>query len=118
MNKVLLVADNAKLVQKAVEAKGFQFIWAENGKQGMELALEHVPDIILLDLGLPDIDGQTLSTWIRDERTLWKIPLVVITAWPEETARQMVRAYQLDGYIGKPFNLKNLWKILAKFVSE
>ena len=119
MSKILLVEDipdNAKLVRKAVESKGYEFYWAENAAQGMKMALEQVPDLILLDLGLPDIDGQTLSTWFRDEHTLWGIPLVVMTAWPEKTARQMVEAYKLDGYISKPFNLKHFWDILSSFV--
>jgi len=119
MAKILLVediADNATLVKKAVEAKGIEFFWAENGTQGMKMALEIIPDLILLDLGLPDVDGQTLSTWIKDEKTLWDIPLIVMTAWPETTALQMVEAYDLDGYISKPFNLKVFWKTIKKFL--
>lgn len=110
------IADNAKLVKKAVEAKGIEFYWAQNATEGMKMALELQPDLILLDLGLPDVDGQTLSTWIRDEKSLWNIPLIVMTAWPETTALQMVNAYQLDGYISKPFNLKTFWETISKFI--
>lgn len=119
MAKILLIEDiddNATLVKKAVEAKGLEFVWAKNAAEGIRIALEEVPDLILLDLGLPDVDGQTLSTWIREERTLWEIPIVVMTAWPEKTARQMVEAYQLNGYIGKPFRLKNFWDIIDSFI--
>ena len=115
MATILLVEDiddNAALVKKAVEAKGIRFLWAKNSTEGIKLALEETPDLILLDLGLPDVDGQTLSTWIREERTLWDIPIIVMTAWPEKTAQQTVEAYQLDGYIGKPFNLKEFWNII------
>ena len=65
MKKILLVEDiedNASLVKRAVKAKGFDFIWAKNASEGIKVALEEVPDLILLDLGLPDADGQTLST--------------------------------------------------------
>ena len=120
MGKILLVEDikdNATLVKKAIEAKGHEFLWAKNANEGMQMALEHIPDLILLDLGLPDVDGQTLSTWMREEQALWKIPLVVMTAWPEESARQMVSAYQLDGYLGKPFDIKELWGLIAKLTS-
>ena len=119
MAKILLIediADNAALVKKAVEAKEIDFYWAKNANEGMKMALELKPDLILLDLGLPDVDGQTLSTWIRDEKELWNIPLIVMTAWPETTAQQMVNAYKLDGYIGKPFNLKTFWEIISKFI--
>lgn len=119
MAKILLIediADNAKLVKKAVEAKEIEFFWAENAADGLKMALDVKPDLILLDLGLPDVDGQTLSTWIRDEKELWNIPLIVMTAWPETTALQMVEAYDLDGYISKPFNLKIFWDTINKFI--
>ena len=119
MARILLIediADNATLVKKAVEAKGFEFFWAPNATEGMKMALDFQPDLILLDLGLPDVDGQTLSTWIKEEKTLWDIPLIVMTAWPESTAQQMVSAYQLDGYISKPFNLKVFWQTISKFI--
>ncbi len=121
MTKILLVediADNASLVKRAVKAKGFDFVWAQNATEGIKIALEEVPDIILLDLGLPDADGQTLSTWIREEKTLWEIPIIVMTAWPEKIAQQTVEAYQLDGYLTKPFNLKEFWKIIDSFIKE
>lgn len=119
MAKILLIediADNAALVKKAVQAKGIEFHWAANATEGMKMALDLHPDLILLDLGLPDVDGQTLSTWIKDEKSLWNIPIIVMTAWPESTAQQMISAYQLDGYIGKPFNLKAFWKIIGNFI--
>jgi DNA-binding response OmpR family regulator len=119
MAKILLIediADNAKLVKKAVEAKGIDFYWAANATEGLKMALEIIPDLILLDLGLPDVDGQTLSTWIREEKALWNIPLIVMTAWPETTALQMVEAYNLDGYISKPFNLKGFWETINRFI--
>ena len=110
------IADNATLVKKAVQAKGIEFFWATNATEGMKMALEIKPDLILLDLGLPYVDGQTLSTWIKDEKDLWDIPMIVMTAWPETTAQQMVQAYNLDGYIGKPFNLNSFWDIITKFI--
>ncbi|MBC8334559.1 MAG: response regulator [Anaerolineales bacterium] len=119
MATILLIEDiddNATLVKKAVEAKGIDFLWASTGTEGMKIALETIPDLILLDLGLPDIDGQTLSAWIREEKTLWKIPVIVMTAWPENTAKQTVEAYQLDGYISKPFNLKDFWDTVGEFI--
>ena len=121
MTKILLVEDiedNASLVKRAVKAKGFDFIWAKNATEGIKVALEEIPDLILLDLGLPDADGQTLSTWIRDEKTLWDIPIIVMTAWPEKMAQQAVEAYQLDGYLGKPFNLKKFWEIIDSFIQK
>jgi len=121
MAKILLVEDvpdNAALVKKAVKAKGYDFVWAKNAAEGIKIALEEIPDIILLDLGLPDADGQTLSTWIRDEKTLWELPIIVMTAWPDKIAKQTVEAYQLDGYLTKPFDLKEFWAIIDSFLKK
>jgi len=121
MAKILLIEDindNALLVKKAVQAKGYEFLWAKDANEGIKIALEEIPDLILLDLGLPDVDGETLSTWIREEKALWEIPIIVMTAWPEKTAKQTVKAYQLDGYIGKPFDLQEFWQLIDKFIQE
>ena len=76
------------------------------------MALETQPDLILLDLGLPDSDGQTLSVWLRGEPTLESVPIIVLTAWPEEVARHTVNAYGLNGYLCKPFSLTKLMELI------
>ena len=76
------------------------------------MAVNNPPDLILLDLGLPDSDGPTLSVWLRSEPALEKIPIIVLTAWPEEVAKHTVEAYGLDGYLCKPFSLPSLVQII------
>jgi two-component system cell cycle response regulator DivK len=102
------VEDNITLVQKIVTSRGHEFFWAKNAEKGLEMAFNNRPDLILLDLGLPDADGQTLSIWLRSEETLKAIPIIVLTAWPEEVARHTVEAYNLEGYLCKPFSLTDL----------
>ena len=105
MTKILLVEDipdNAELVRKALSNSGYEIIHALDAETGLELALAHIPDLILLDLGLPDYDGQTLAGWLRAESVLDATPIVAVTAWPEETAKTMVESYGFDGYICKP----------------
>ncbi len=105
MTKILLVEDipdNAELVRKALSKSGYEVVHALDAETGMQMALEHIPDLILLDLGLPDYDGQTLAGWLRAEPMLQSTPIVAFTAWPEETAKTMVESYGFDGYICKP----------------
>ena len=105
MTKILLVEDildNASLVRKALSGRNYEIIHALDAETGLSLAFEHVPDLILLDLGLPDYDGQTLAGWLRAEPVLDSTPIVAFTAWPEETAKNMVASYGFDGYICKP----------------
>jgi CheY-like chemotaxis protein len=115
MAKILYIEDikdNITLVQKIVTSRGHEFMSAENAETGLEMAFDYRPDLILLDLGLPDADGQTLSVWIRNDPILERVPIIVLTAWPEEVARHTVEAYNLDGYLCKPFTMTELVQIV------
>ena len=112
------IQDNITLVEKIVTSRGHEFISAENAEQGLELAFDLHPDLILLDLGLPDADGQTLSVWMRNDPILEKVPIIVLTAWPEEVVRHTVEAYNLDGYLCKPFTLASLVQIIDKTLNK
>jgi two-component system cell cycle response regulator DivK len=97
------IQDNITLVERIVTSRGHELISANNAEKGLEMAFDLHPDLILLDLGLPDADGQTLSVWLRNDPTFESVPIIVLTAWPEEVARHTVEAYNLDGYLCKPF---------------
>jgi two-component system cell cycle response regulator DivK len=118
MTKILLVEDipdNVELVRKAFSSRDYEIVHAPDAESGLRLALEHIPDLILLDLGLPDYDGQTLAGWLRAEPVLNSTPIVAVTAWPEETAKRMVESYGFDGYICKP--IIKIGEFLAKIDS-
>jgi two-component system cell cycle response regulator DivK len=105
MPKILMVEDmpdNAELARKILVSAGYEVIHAPDAETGLEMALAHCPDLILLDLGLPDYDGQTLAGWLRAEPTLSATRIIAFTAWPEETVKRMTESYGCDGYISKP----------------
>ena len=121
MAKILYIEDikdNITLVQKIVTSRGHEFMSAENAETGLEMAFELQPDLILLDLGLPDADGQTLSVWMRNDPSLETVPIIVLTAWPEEVVRHTVEAYNLDGYLCKPFTLTELVQTIDKALGK
>lgn len=121
MAKILYIEDiqdNITLVEKIIKARGHEFFFAKNAETGLELAFAVKPDLILLDLGLPDADGQTLSTWLKDDPELGSTPIVVLTAWPEEVVRQTVNAYNLNGYLCKPFALTDLVKMIDSLLPK
>lgn len=121
MPNVLVVednADNAELVRRVLTARGFTVRLAPDADSGLQMALEEQPDLILLDLGLPDADGQTLATWLRRIPALASVPIVACTAWPEETARQMVTAYGCNGYIRKPINVARFADEILSYLPE
>lgn len=107
---VLMIEDNpnnARLVKRILESNTVRVTHAWDGETGLQMVMEEHPDLILLDLGLPDLDGQTVASFIRRIPELEHIPMIAVTAWPEETARQMVTAYGCDDYISKPIDAKS-----------
>lgn len=115
---ILLVEDlddNATLVRKVLSARGYEVLWANTGEKGLQMATESPPGLILLDLGLPDIDGQTLVRYFRNIPEVKDVPIIVVTAWPEETAKHMVTAYGCSGYVGKPVDIHVLAETVADY---
>ena len=105
MTKILIVEDipdNAELARRVMSARGHEVFHAPDAESGLEMALADPPDLILLDLGLPDHDGLTLAGWFRAEDSLRDIPIVAFTAWPPDTARHMAETYGCNGFISKP----------------
>jgi two-component system cell cycle response regulator DivK len=93
-------------MRRILEARNHHVIHASEGEAGLKTAIEEIPDLILIDLGLPDIDGQTLATFIKRVPELKNVPMVAVTAWPQDTAREMAKAYGCDGFISKPINTR------------
>jgi two-component system cell cycle response regulator DivK len=110
MTKILIIDDipeTIEVVRRALTPSGYEVVHASDAETGLKAALDQLPNLILLDLGLPDYDGQTLVGWLRDEPALKETPIIAFTAWPHETARQMVESYGCNGYIPKPIEKVN-----------
>ncbi len=118
MHSILLIediADNAILVKRVLGSQGYTVTWAETAEAGLAAAELNPPDMVLLDLGLPDIDGQTLIGYLRQLPGLAATPIVAVTAWPEETARLMVSAYGCNGYVSKPIDVPAFIKLVNSY---
>jgi two-component system cell cycle response regulator DivK len=121
MTKILHIEDNRAnrlLLERILLPHGYELIQAEDGETGVGLAMDERPDLILVDMGLPDIDGQTVATLLRQIPELKKIPLVAITAWPEEKAQQMADLYGFDGCITKPLDIRAFPGLIAQYLSS
>ena len=103
-------------MKRILEARDHQVIHVSEGEKGLTKAIEEVPDLVLVDLGLPDIDGQTVVTFIKRTPELKDIPVVAVTAWPRETAEKMALAYGCDGFISKPINTRAFPDQIAEFL--
>lgn len=119
MLTILLIedyADNARLVMRTLQPYGYRILHAWDGESGLHMAVSEQPDLILLDLGLPDVEGQTLVGLIRNQPGLESVPLVALTAWPPDTARQMAEAYGCTGYISKPIDPREFPALIAGYI--
>ena len=117
MTTILIVEDipdNAELARRVLMARGYEVLHAPDAQTGLEMAIEHRPAAIVVDLGLPDADGQTLIGWLRRVPELAGTPIIACTAWPEETARKLVEAYKCDGYIPKPIQVATFADEIAR----
>lgn len=105
MTRILIVEDvpdNVELARKILTSKGYEVIHAINAEMGYNLAIQERPDLVLLDLGLPDYDGLTLAGQIRENPAFERLPIIAFTAWPQETAKNMAESYGCNGFISKP----------------
>ena len=105
---VLIVEDNEqnrKLARDVLRASGFATLEAATGAEGIALAAEHLPDVILMDLGLPDMDGTDVARQLGDEAKTARIPVVVLSALPLEGDGDWYLAAGFAGYLEKPISV-------------
>jgi two-component system cell cycle response regulator DivK len=117
---ILLMEDDpyeARLVTRIMQLQGYRVLHAPDGESGLALAQSEHPDVILLDLGLPDLDGQTVAALLKAMPHLAHVPLVAVTAWPPDTARDMAKAYGCQGFISKPISPKEFPAQIAAYLS-
>ena len=109
--QVVVVEDNRrnmKLFREVLHASGYRMLEAETGEQAVALTTEHGPDLVLMDIHLPDIDGVEALRQLRaDERTA-SVPVLALTAQAMEGDRERFLAAGFDGYLSKPVNITDL----------
>jgi two-component system cell cycle response regulator DivK len=118
---ILIVEDNEKnlkLVRDVLEFKGYRTLQAGAAQVGIELAARHRPDLILLDIQLPDIDGISALRQLRDGPETASIPVVALTAFAMKDDRERFLAAGFDGYLDKPINVKEFPEQIRRFCEQ
>jgi two-component system cell cycle response regulator DivK len=121
MSTILIVEDNEKnmkLVRDILRHKGHETLEAVNGLDGVRLALERKPDLVLMDIQLPDIDGITALQRIRDDRSLDKVPVLAVSASVMPDEQQKIVTSGFDAYVTKPINLKQFLETVQRFLAQ
>ncbi len=117
MTRILLIDDDYMIrdgVADLLKLEGYDVIEAAGGLEGLALAQQHQPDLIISDIQMPDISGFDVVQRLRDDALLVDIPVVFITAFsnPETEARS--RNLNINGYITKPFSYNILFDVIAE----
>ena len=105
--KILVIEDNEQnlyLVTFMLEVRGYEVIQAQHGQQGIELAAQVEPALILLDIQLPVMDGYTVAQELRNNPALDEVPIVAVTSYAMAGDRERTLAAGCTGYIEKPIN--------------
>ena len=119
-NRVLLVEDNEdnfELVRFLLERAGFEVLAGHDGQEALEIARKELPNLILMDLSLPGIDGWTAARMLKDDPNTSHIPLMALTAHTLPGDRKRAMESGFDGYISKPIDVVNFGDSIAKIIN-
>ena len=121
MKKVLIAEDNAvnrELLRELLEARGYRVLEACNGQEAVQILKETLPDILLLDLNMPVLDGFGVIARIRQDATLAALPALAVTANAMRGDRERILNSGFDGYLAKPINAVLLHQELERFLGR
>ncbi len=117
--KVAVIEDNdlnMKLVKTLLDIAGFDVIAAQDAETGIDLIREHGPDLILMDVQLPGIDGFSATKIIKQDETLKSIPVVTLTSYAMEGDKDKATQAGCTGYISKPIDTRNFAKNVDRYI--
>ncbi|MBF0487045.1 MAG: response regulator [Nitrospirae bacterium] len=118
MKKILIVEDNPlnmKLVSEVLRRSGYTVFEADNATDGIRIAEEAQPTVILMDIQLPGIDGLTATTILKQDNSTRHIKVVALTAFAMQGDEQRMREAGCDGYVSKPIRYKEFLETISSF---
>jgi two-component system, cell cycle response regulator DivK len=116
---VLIVEDNElnmKLFHDLLEAQGYAIVGTRNGIEAIELARRHRPDLILMDIRLPDVSGLEVTKWIKDDPELHAIPVIAVTAFAMKGDEERIRQGGCEAYLSKPISVAKFIETVRRFL--
>lgn len=119
-SKVLIVEDNElnmKLFHDLLEAHGVDTIETRDGHNVLELAREHKPDLILMDIQLPEISGLDVTKMLKEDPELKSIPVIAVTAFAMKGDEQKIREGGCEDYISKPISVTHFLEVIQKYIT-
>ena len=117
---VLIVEDNElnmKLFQDLLEAHGFKTLLTRDGKQALKMAQEHRPDLIIMDIQLPEVSGLEVTGWIKNDENIKHIPIIAVTAFAMKGDEEKMRKGGCEAYIAKPISVTKFIDTVKSFAA-
>ena len=118
--KVLIVEDNdlnMKLFNDLLVAHGYVTLQTKDGVEALALARQHHPDLILMDIQLPEVSGLQVTQWIKQDDDLRKIPIIAVTAFAMKGDAERMRDGGCEAYIAKPISVASFMRTVERFLS-
>jgi len=116
---VLIVEDNVlnmRLFSDLLEASGYATLKCVDGAKAVGLALEHQPDLIVMDIQLPEVSGLDITRWLKDDERTMDIPVLAVTAFAMRTDELLVREAGCEGYLSKPIQVRSFLRTVDNLV--
>ena len=117
---VLIIEDNElnmKLFKDLLEAHGFETLQTKDGKQALQMAREHRPDLIIMDIQLPEVSGLEVTAWIKSDENIKHIPIIAVTAFAMKGDEEKMREGGCEAYIAKPISVTQFIDTVKKFAA-
>lgn len=119
--KVMIVEDNElnmKLFRDLIEASGYETVRTRNGLEALDLARQHKPDLILMDIQLPEVSGLEVTKWLKDDDDLRDIPVIAITAFAMKGDEERIREGGCEAYLSKPISVAKFLATVRRYIGE
>lgn len=118
---VLIVEDNElnmKLFHDLLDAHGYRTLQTKDGMDALAIAREHHPDLILMDIQLPEVSGLEVTKWLKEDEELASIPVVAVTAFAMKGDEEKIRDGGCEAYIAKPISVTTFLETVRRFLDE
>lgn len=118
---ILIVEDNElnmKLFNDLLEAKGYEILQTKNGMEAIDIARERKPDLILMDIQLPEVSGLEVTKWIKEDERTAHIPVIAVTAFAMKGDEERIRQGGCEAYISKPISVAGFVKTIQFYIGD
>ena len=122
MSKTVLIVEdnelNMKLFRDLLEAHGYKTLQTRNGIEALSLARDHRPDLILMDIQLPEVSGLDVTKWLKEDDELRDIPVIAVTAFAMKGDEERIREGGCEAYISKPITIPMFLDTIRQFIGD